>query len=308
MKIKIISATLTIVILSGLCFGAFTSGDAGTSAAQFLTMGVGARAAGMGEAFAGMADDSTAIYWNPAGLNRIEGKSLSLMNAAWFEGISYDWASYAQKIENIGTFGIGVQYLSYGAITKTDDTGLDIGSFSPTDLAVSLSYAREFSRLNLGMNIKYISSTITKSASAGAIDIGAMYPLMDEKLWLGAAVQNIGIGAEMQFIDKADPLPMNIKVGGAFALRPNWKIALDVNAPIDNNVNVGAGTEYGYEINDKMSAAGRLGYNTTPGDTGGLNGVSAGAGFTYLNYCIDYAFVPYGDLGNTQRISLSVKF
>jgi len=57
-----------------------------------------------------------------------------------------------------------------------------------------------------------------------------------------------------------------------------------------------------------MNAAGRVGYNTAAKDTGGLNGISAGIGFVYLNYGIDYAFVPYGDLGNTQRISLSAKF
>jgi len=304
MKIKIISAALTVVMFSGLCFGAFSSGDAGTSAAQFLTIGVGARAAGMGEAFAGMADDSTAIYWNPAGLSRIEGKSLSLMDAAWFEGVSYEWASYAQKIGKIGTFGIGVQYLGYGGMTQTDETGLDIGSVSPTDLAVSLSYARKLMGIDLGANIKYISSKITQTASAYAVDLGAMYPLMDQRLWLGAVVQNMG--TEMKFIDEQYPLPFNVKIGGAYAFRPNWKVALDVNAPIDNAINIGAGTEYGYKINEKMNAAGRLGYNTTAKDTGGLNGISAGLGFTYLGYSIDYAFVPYGDLGNTQRISLSI--
>lgn len=303
---KVITAAIVLVFCAGAGFGAFSANDAGTSAAQFLTLGVGARAPGMGGAFAGVADDSTAIFWNPAGLNRLESKSLSLMHAMWFEDIAYDWVSYAQKVKNLGTFGIGVQYLSYGSIKQTDNTGLDVGSFSPSDVAVSLSCAREVVGIGLGMNIKYISSQITNTARAYAVDFGAMYPLLENKLWLGAAVQNFG--TKMKFIDEEDPLPLNIKIGGAYALRPNWKAALDINAPVNGALNLGIGTEYGYKINGIISAAGRIGYNTTAKDTGGLNGICAGVGFTYLSYGIDYAFVPYGDLGNTQRISLIVKF
>ena len=303
---KLLAAAAAVVLMSVPGFCAFSASDAGTSTAQFLKLGAGARAAGMGGAFAGMADDPTAIYWNPAGLNRMEGRSLSVMHAVWVENITYDWASYAQKVENLGTFGAGIQYLNYGNITQTDATGLETGSFSPADLAVSLAYARKFKGVDLGVNVKYISSKITQTASAEAVDLGAMYPLMNERLWLGAAVQNMG--TKMKFIDEEDPLPMNIKLGGAYAVRPNWKVALDVNAPVDDAVFVGLGTEYGYKINEKMNAEGRLGYNSQAKDTGGLNGISAGVGFTYLGYCIDYAFVPYGDLGNTQRISFSVKF
>ena len=287
---------------------AFSKSDAGTSTAQFLKLGAGARADGMGGAFVGMADDSTAIYWNPAGLNKIDKKTLSVMHAMWFEGIYYDWASYAQKVGNIGVFGIGVQYLSYGSITQVDNTGLDTGSFSPTDMCLALSYARNFKGYDLGANIKYISSKIQDTASAYAIDAGVQHSLivMDRRLELGMAVQNFGTG--MKFLDEVDPLPFNIKIGGAYWIKGNWAAVLDVNAPIDNQVYLGAGTEYVYKINDKMNAAGRVGYNTRTLDTGGLNGIGAGLGFTYLDYAIDYAFVPYGDLGNTQRISLLVKF
>jgi hemolysin activation/secretion protein len=58
--------------------------------------------------------------------------------------------------------------------------------------------------------------------------------------------------------------------------------------------------------------AGRLGYNTQSQDTGGLHGLSMGLGLMYtdyaMNYSLDYAFVPYGELGNTHRISFGIKF
>jgi long-subunit fatty acid transport protein len=287
------------------CFSAFSKGDAGTSAAQFLKLGAGARAAAMGEAFSAVSDNADSVYWNPAGLNKIEGKSLSVMHAAWFEGITYDWAAYAQKVGSIGTFGVGVQYLSYGSINGTDDTGLDTGSFSPSGRALTVSYARQLCGLSLGANVKYISSQIQNTASAYAVDAGAQYALT-EKLDLGAVMQNAG--TKMKFNNVEETLPFAVKCGAAYRVRPQWALSAEVNAPIDNTPVYSAGTEYRYAIDGRISAAGRLGYTTRTNDTGGLNGVTMGAGFTYLSYSIDYAFVPYGDLGNTHRISLGIVF
>ena len=303
---KILTVISILALLSTGGLGAMNSSDAGSAAAQFLKLGAGARAEGMGDAFVAVCDDATAIYWHPAGLNRIQGRSLSVMHAVWFEDISYDWISYAQKAGNTGACGVGVQYLSYGSIPARDDTGLERGSFNPDDLAVSLSYARSIQGFALGINAKYISSRIQNSACALAGDIGVQHSMAHGRLSLGLAIQNIG--TPMKFIDAADPLPGNIKLGAACLIHNNWTAALDINAPVDNAVTLGAGTEYRYVIDATMTAAGRVGYNTRARDTGGVNGISAGFGFSYLCYSIDYAFVPYGDLGNTHRISLSITF
>ena len=303
---KLLIAVISVAVCGTCAFAATAATNAGTATAQFLKLGAGARAAGMGGAFAGMADDSTSIYWNPAGLTRLEGKSLSMMHALWFEDMSYDWLAYAMPVGNIGVFGLAAQYMSYGSMTKMDGTGLAGDTMSPADMAVSLSYAKDLGFAGLGINLKYISSKIVDSATAYCGDIGLMRAMMNDRLHIGLAVQNVG--TKMKFIDVEDPLPMNVKLGGAYAFTPNWKVALDANAPVDDAVNIGAGTEYLCKINETMNAAGRLGYNTETKDTGGLNGVSAGVGFTYLSYTLDYAFVPYGDLGNTQRVSLSVRF
>lgn len=290
-----------------LSFGAFSTNDAGTSAAQFLKLGAGARAAALGDSAAGLSGDSTAIYWNPAGLNGIAGKgSLSVMHSVWLEDISYDWASYAVPYRDWGVFGLGVQYLSYGGMKKIDDTGLETGDFRPGDLCASLSYATQSGGINLGANIKYISLTIEHNAVAYAADLGAQYKVLDSRLTLGLAVQNIGTKAA--FINEADALPFNIKLGGAYALQNNWCAVLDFNAPVDNEANVGAGTEYCYMISNTVAVAGRVGYTTRTLKTGGFNGMTAGFGLTYLDYTFDYAFVPYGELGNTHRLSFGVSF
>jgi long-subunit fatty acid transport protein len=301
----ILLAVLFLFAVRAVSLASFSKNDAGTSTAQFLKLGAGARAAGMGEAFAAVADDADSIYWNPAGLNNVEGKSLSVMHAMWFEDTSYEWASYAQRIGGLGVAGIGVQYFSYGSIPGVDFNGLETEDFSPSDLAVSLSFARAMGNIGLGVNAKYISSTIKESAAAFAFDLGAQY-WMSDRVVLGAAVQNVGTA--MKFVDEGDALPLNVKLGGSCVIQPGWLAALDVNAPIDNELVYNAGTEYRYRINGTMSATARLGYTTRNKDTGGTNGLSAGLGFNFKGYAVDYAFVPYGDLGNTQRVSLGIKF
>ncbi|MBN1621878.1 MAG: PorV/PorQ family protein [Endomicrobiales bacterium] len=303
---KLSMVLLCLTVGTCMVFGMFSSDDAGTSAAQFLKLGVGARPAGMGESFAGVADDSTAIYWNPSGLNQIEKKSLSAMHAIWFEDISYDWVSYAQPTK-YGPVGVGIQYVSYGSIDGMDASGNATGFFVSSDYALILSYAREEYSIPLGVNLKYISSKIEdETASAFAIDIGGMYKLMEDRLSCGLVLQNIG--TKMKYISEEDPLPFNIKMGGSYNIRENWIGVLDINMPRDNDINFGLGSEYVYEINSELDASGRIGYNTRNKDTGGTNGLSLGVGVVYNTYGIDYAFAPFGDLGSTHRISLSVSF
>ena len=305
---KLLASLLALVFCSNVSFAAFSSADLGTTSAAFLKLGAGARPTAMGNCYAGVADDSTAIYWNPAGLAQIDAKNgtASLMHAVWFEDIFYDWASYAVPIKNLGVFGIGVQYLSYGNLDQTDNTGLNTGTFSPTDMAVSLAWAKNIKGFDVGLNLKYISSTIVNTATAYAADVGVMKKLMDDKLSLGASVQNMG--TELKYVSDKESLPFNIKVGGAYKLKSNWLGVLDINAPIDGPAYYGAGTEYVQKLSGKLEISGRAGYNTENINTGGLNGFTVGLGIKYLDYSLDYAFVPYGDLGNTNRISLTVAF
>jgi hypothetical protein len=305
LKKLILNIFVFAMLGTGVCFGAFSNNDAGTATAQFLKLGAGARAAGMGEAVTGIANDSTAIYWNPAGLNRFSTRSLSFMHAVWFEDISYDWFSYAQPLPSTGVVGVAIQYLSYGSLKEIDSLGVEGDSFSPKDMALTLSYARKINKTNLGLNVKYISSQIKGTATAYAIDFGVIRSI-SKKLRTGFAIQNLG--TKMSFISREDNLPLNIKIGGSFIFNPSWVLALDLNAPVDNNPFISLGTEYNLEINPLISVAGRLGYNNRNKDTGGLNSITTGLGVSYLNYGLDYAFVPYGELGNTHRISFKISF
>jgi len=119
-------------------------------------------------------------------------------------------------------------------------------------------------------------------------------------------VQNVG--TKMKFVDKKEKLPLNVKAGVAYDISTNWLVALDVNSPIDGEVNIGAGTEYVYKVKKGIEVAGRAGYSTVTKDAGGLNGITAGLGLGYEGYSLDYAFVPFGDLGDTHRLSFGIRF
>ncbi|MHB9155089.1 MAG: PorV/PorQ family protein [Endomicrobiales bacterium] len=301
---------------SAVCSASFSGNDAGTAGARFLKMGAGARASAMGDAFTAVADDPSAAYWNPAGLNKVAARSASLMHAAWFEGIFYDWASYVHPTYSLGTYGVSLQYLSYGALKETDETGYQTGTFSPSDLALTLSYAinigpeplklGEKPGLLLGANLKYLQSTIKATARALAFDAGAMYPLLNDRLTVALAVQNAG--TPLKFPGGEDPLPLTFRLGGAYRVQANWIASLDAVSPIDNELQYCAGTEYSFPVDLGLMLFARAGYSTATKDVDGTKGFTAGLGCRYLDYTFDYAFVPIGELGTTHRISFGVKF
>jgi len=123
---------------------------------------------------------------------------------------------------------------------------------------------------------------------------------------LGLVFQNIG--TKMKFVDEEDSLPINIRLGGAYKVKDKWIVSLDVSAPIDNEINGGIGVENNYKLSDNVNVAWRIGYNTKTTDVGGLGGYSLGLGGNFKRYRVDYAFVPFGDLGDTHRISIGISF
>ena len=91
-------------------------------------------------------------------------------------------------------------------------------------------------------------------------------------------------------------------------MTPEWLLAADGIASIDNGIKAGFGTEYQFKLGADMAVTGRAGYNTRTKDMTGLVGLSAGLGVAYGSYGVDYAFVPFGDLGTTHRISTGANF
>ncbi|MFH1282632.1 MAG: PorV/PorQ family protein [bacterium] len=286
----------------------FSMSDSGTTTAQFLKLGVGARAIGMGEAYSAVAADPTAIYWNPAGLAAISEHSLSLMHAVWFESIYYDYFAYAQPIGAYGVIGLGIQYLSAGDIVEMDNDANKIGNFNPTDTAVTISWAEDFQDILIGLSIKYIAVEIKDAASTISSDIGVIYPLFLNKAQVSFSMQNLG--GTIKFDTEKEDLPFNARLGLSVNVLESLIVAMDVNTPIDYNPYVCFGGEYCLGKQNDFSLALRAGYNshTLKSELGGISGFSTGIGFKLWDISTDYAWVPFGDLGTTHRVSLGFKF
>lgn len=277
----------------------------GTSGAQFLQMGVGARASAMGEAFAGIEADIDSIYWNPAGLNFIETLQTSFSHAVWLQNTSGEHIAAVKPIGKT-VIGISLDYIGTASMNRYNNTGDLTGSFNSTDLALTLSMAKRIKYIPVGINLKLISSSIeSESASAIALDIGAMYKMMNGRLNLGLVIQNLG--TQMKYISETDPLPLNIKYGAAYKVSNSFTAALDINVPNDNDVRANLGMEYEMITSDNLSSFYRLGYRTDTDGLDALSGLSAGIGINFKAYQFSYAWAPYGDLGTVHRISVNLK-
>ncbi len=265
----------------------------GTTTAGFLKIGVGARAASMGEAFTALADDGTSLYWNPAGLIQIKQRELSATYNLWFQGISQGYVSFGFPCLG-GSVGLGANYVDMGHIEGRDEQGNPTGDFGASDVHLFAGYADKFKNISWGITVGWLKDTIQKDTKTTFLgNIGLLYPL-SERFTLGAVAQNMG--SELG----TDPLPLTFKIGAA-SKSETLTLAVDVAKPQDNEIYYCLGAEWWL----RNVLALRVGYKTNQ-DIG--QGLTAGMGYKFGRICLDYAYVPYGDLGDTHRISLGMKF
>ena len=305
---RIVLAIIVMLWSVGMsCVAKEINENAGTRGAQLLKIGVGAKAVGMGESYVAAADDVYATYWNPAGLSLVETSQLGFMHNEWFEDIRYEFLGYVQPVGGLGTLAGTVSYISLGELDRTDEFGNEEGQFRPYDILLGLSLGRRLNNaISIGVNAKFLREKIDEeTAQAFAVDIGGLYQIPNSGLILGANIQHVG--TKMKFIEEAFSLPVNAKLGAAYRLIDGaLTFAVDVNQPVDNDLNMGLGAEY--KIMGIVNL--RAGYRYTLGgnDLGTASGLRAGLGVEIRNYSFDYAFVPYGELGQAHRVSLMASF
>ncbi|OIN98849.1 hypothetical protein COY52_05820 [Candidatus Desantisbacteria bacterium CG_4_10_14_0_8_um_filter_48_22] len=263
----------------------------------------------MGEAYVGVADDINSLYWNPAGLSLLTGKQVTFTHNTWMQGVNYEYLAYGQSLCDLGSIGFSIAYLGVEPMQITNAAGVATGgSVDASDLMVGVAYAKAIGSLSIGATLKVLQERLAYNSAVGiGADIGILKKFEGiENLALGVNIQNIG--TPLVFIDplKASLMPLNIKAGGSCKLSENIVLALDINyAPLDARFSVNIGTELWC---NKVLAL-RFGYRTGQlSDIDALAGITAGFGFRWEGCGIDYAFVPYGNMGQTHRISLVAEF
>lgn len=316
-------ALLLLLTLAGAASAA--SSAAGTSGAQFLKLGAGARAGAMADAFTAIADDAFAAYYNPAGLARLEKAQLGGAHSALFQGVSYQSLAFVvpfgradgrERIEtasNHHALGLSIYYLGVGDLERrTGDSTNPVGTFNSADTAYALSYAYSPNdRLSLGLTGKYISQSIDSyRGSAMAADLGLLYrvnPHTERPITLGASVRHIG--NRIGYVpSETDPLPTTVVFGAAAALNKSFTLDLDFGKARDSDAYVALGAEGKHNLSEGVAGAFRAGFTSSRRDNGGLSGITAGAGLSFQKASFDFAWIPFGSLGDAFRFSLLVKF
>ena len=208
--------TITVTYIHGEMINRY-----GTTAANFLEIGVGSGPNAMGEAYVAVASDLTSIYWNPAGLANVERPSVMFALQPWLADINMLFASGAVAIPNIGTLGLGITQVNYGdeevtTLQYQDGTG---ENFTANDLAATVTFSRKLvSWFSFGSSLKYINSNIWhSSASAFAVDLGVQVSTEffsytgQEKdgLKIGMSISNYGTRMKYDGIDTYQPIDIS---------------------------------------------------------------------------------------------------
>ncbi|MFH1541425.1 MAG: PorV/PorQ family protein [Elusimicrobiota bacterium] len=283
----------------------------GTTGAQFLKIGIGARPLAMGGAFSAVTDDVNSIYYNPASLTRVKVREVSATYLKYFEDVNSGFIGYANKCFKKYYIGVGVAYLQVTNIEKRDLAKNEFDGFGATDMVLFLDCAKKhvasslLKNLAVGAGLKLINQKIDdESAFTVALDLSAYYPAND-KLSFAFNVQNISYG--VKFIDETDPLPLNVKVGAAYKPIKSLTVACDLDEYIiDNKLYASVGVEYWIKNVLALRGGYRFGYDTS--SLGDIVGLGVGSGIKIWGLTLDYAFVPFGDLSDTHRISFGTKF
>ncbi len=332
-----------IVLLTGISLLFGESGrmtNVGTTAAPFLEVGVGSRAIGMGGAFVAISNDVSALYWNPAGLCRMDQGEAVFERIEWFADISFNYLGATLPFQRYGTAGIflnamTVPHMKVRTVDYPDGTGEE---YDATSYAVGLSYSFGITdRFSLGFTGKYVSERIWhENTSTVAVDIGTLYHTGFGSLRIGAAITNFGPSLQMNGSDliiyyDADesiegnndrimgelmtdewPLPLNMQFGLAYDLidrsLARLTVAVDAFHPINNSESINAGCEL-FLLNMLYL---RAGYKAI-GQKDTEEGLTLGTGLRYQmfgqsNIMVDYAYADFGRLKNVNRFTIRLNF
>lgn len=313
----------------------------GTTAGEFLKLGVGARGQAMGGAFTAVADDVTSIYYNPAGLAIMGRSGMTFDYTRWLADMDFGFVGVAADLGSAGTVGVSLTYFSAiddMAITTVDDPDGNGEVFGANSFAVSVAYARQLTdRFSIGFNPKYIRENIATMGATGlAIDLGILYRTPFDDITLGMAIRNFGTdmqldGDETLTLYDPDPttsgnngripadqrtdswaLPLAFNVGLSYAAietsMHHLTVAAEAVVPNNNYQSLNFGAEYIFYNTLSLQA----GYRSLLLDTVeesytlGVGLRQALVGGTAIQ--AGFAYTSFGRLENTKKISLSVDF
>lgn len=328
---------IKVIVYCLLAIFASTFAGTGTAGAQFLQIGAGSRALGMGSAFVAYAEDIDAIFWNPAGLSKLtDGNNLSITHLNYFAEMNYENIAYSMPFME-GALGLSMVGLLSGDIEVTtveqqEGTG---ESYSANDFVAAVSYGKNITdKFSVGASFKYIYMSLADlNAQGWAMDFGAIYNTgILNNLRIGFVVSNFGPDmryegddlvfktrvfknqddqqedARAEYVTELFQLPLKLQLGIALDIIDNEHQKLvttfDGINPNDYEETFGIGLEYIFKERYFL----RAGYTRVF-----EKGISAGAGALLnisedFSMLLNYGFEDHNYLGDLHRIGINFKF
>lgn len=326
---RIACAVLALMLTPAVVRAQFTLGDqrVGTSSGTFLKIAVGARATGLGESFVAVANDPSAIFWNPAGLASLQRQEVAFSHVEWPAEITYDHLTYVMPVTKLGgslAFQVGMLSTELDETTEFQPFGTG-RSFFFTDMVAGAAYARRWTdKLLVGVGAKYLREDLGSDVggpvtNAVLVDMGSIYYLGYGSVRIATSLTNFGseltpsgsfvspTTGEVRSYDGFDA-PTLFRYGLAFepleTANTRMTTSLEVNQPADDAQVIKAGVEWTW----LKRLALRTGYNFNSD----AMKLSAGAGlFASLGSwqtTLDYAYTDGGPLGGVNRVTLGMRF
>jgi len=293
---------------------------AGQTGLAFLKVGVGTDAVGMGTAYASQAADATALYWNPAGLTRVNGTDVFLMHNEFISDLRLEYVAAARSF---GRHGVGLSFngLFTSDLEGRDENGQLTGDVGYHDIALTLGYAFALTdELSLGLGAKFLrefigdpGATEDHVADGTAFDVGAQYHT--GRFRLGASLSNLGADLafnEVQTVAQSGPgetvggtdfsLPVTLQGGVTFDPGVAFgeggvELSIEGRQVKAEDFSILTGVRYRYRDLAALSVGYRSGLETED--------LAFGLRVDRDALRVGYAFVPFSDdLGNSHRLSL----
>jgi hypothetical protein len=321
-SILIIFVCLSVSLTHAQLLPVLGAQRAGTATAQFLKIGVGARAAAMGETFVAVANDASALYWNPAGISQFQSHEIILAHTSWSSDIGHEFIGVVYHLSPDDAVGLSITSLHMNDMKVTTEFAPrgNGNYFTVGDFACGLTYSRKLTtQFSFGGTVRYLKETMDVLAMHGVVvDIGTYY-------WTGlgtsrfsAVLTNFGsqispsgtltlIGGQKVSQFQEFPPPTMFKFGFAFEPIMNetsvLTASIQLNHPNDNSENISVGAEYGW----MNTAFLRAGYKFNVDEQTFSCGFGLAAPISGINFGFDYGYAPFINLGGVHRISLNVK-
>ncbi len=289
----------------------------GTFDGQFLKIPVGARAEGMGGAFVGVADDPSAVFWNAAGIARIDAdkSELQFNHANWIADLRFDQVAYVFHVKRLpGTWAVHARSLSMNPMIETTsyqpDPNQGTGqTFDAGMMTAGVTYARSFTdKFSAGVTGSLVHEGLADlSQQTFTFDIGTLYDVGALGMKIGMAISSIG--SQIKFIDREARIPSIFRVGTSATVMQsaNQKLlaSFEFSHPPDNSERLNVGGEYSFHKYVFLRGGYNINYDSERLAAGmGLRFPVSVVGMSDL----DYAYTDMGDLGSVHRFSLKFAF